>query len=68
MAAKAHLLLWMFRVALLSEILALPGSLDKLAGESCRNPASLNLEECTKIRDRALEDLGLGVMPQVCEF
>lgn len=30
------------------------------AGESCSKLASLNLEECTKIRDRALEDLGEG--------
>ena len=30
------------------------------AGDSCKKLASLNLEECTKIRDRALEDLGLG--------
>jgi hypothetical protein len=30
------------------------------SGSSCRKLSSLNLEQCTKIRDRSLEDLGKG--------
>ena len=30
------------------------------SGQSCRKLASLNLEQCVKIRDRSLEDLGKG--------